>query len=649
MFTPRACHQAALTLAAACGAAASPCALAQSTTQSPLVDQTVVTVSSRLPLAADRLAADAVVITREQLAALPADNLADALQALAGVQVSRTGGPGQPTSVFIRGASASNTLVLIDGVRVGSATLGQFDFANIGLAGIERIEVLRGPGASLHGADAVGGVVLVTTRQAAPAGLRHRASASLGSSSSSEVSAATHLAQGTWDVQLQGAHQASTGISAVRPGDRFGNYNPDADGYRRQTLQASGAWRPVAGHRIEATLLQARLFSRYDASEFAPPDFSPNPRLDFSTRTDTTASHLRYEGGAGALTWRARMGRGEEDSTSGGQLLDRYRTERQEAGAQLGWTFARGHALVAAWDQLDERVSTNNYSTPGTRENQAQTLAYTGQFGAVQVQLDGREDRNSVYGNHRTGRSGMRWALGPDTALRLLAATTFRAPSFNELYFPGFGVPTLKPESGRSLEAGVLHKVGTAQWQASLWRNRVRDLIAYAADPALCPKSSAYAFGCAANIGQAELKGLTVEAQWPQGAMPGVPGVSGARGVPTWRVGYDGVDARDDKGQTLPRRARHQWRVQSQHTLAGWQLASAWLWQSQRREGGVALRDGTRLDLQAVRPLGPWMPGMHDWSLRLAVLNALDRDIEPARDYQAPRRQFTVGLRWEGR
>jgi hypothetical protein len=76
------------------------------------------------------------------------------------------------------------------------------------------------------------------------------------------------------------------------------------------------------------------------------------------------------------------------------------------------------------------------------------------------------------------------------------------------------------------------------------------------------------------------------------------------------------------------------------------QLGSAWLWQSTRREGGVALRDGTRLDLQALRPLGPWMP---NWALRLSVLNALNRDIEPARDYQAPGRQFFAGLRWEGR
>ncbi len=619
-----------------------PCAHAQSL-------QSVVTVASRLPLPADRLTADAAVITREQLALLPADNLADALQALAGVQVSRTGGPGQPTSVLIRGAAAANTLVLVDGVRMGSATLGQFDFSTIGLAGIERIEVLRGPGASVYGADAVGGVVLVTTRAGRPdarhsgrnadgsATVLNRFAATAGSQSSSDVSAATQVAQGAWDAQLQWARQASAGVNAVRPNDRFGLHNPDADGYRRQTLQASGGWQLAPDHRVEASTLQARLFSRYDSAEYAPPTFAPNALLDFSTRTDTSASALRYEGRSGALTWRARLGRGVEDSTSGARQLDTYRTERDEAGVQVAWALAAGHDLVAAWDRLEEQVRTNNYSTPGARDNDALTLAYTGQFGSVQLQADGREDRNSVYGTHRTGRTGLRWALTRDTSVRVLAATTFRAPSFNELYFPGYGVPTLAPEQGRSLEAGLAQRMGRAQWQATLWRNRVDDLIGYSADPARCPRTPDYAFGCAANFGKAELKGYTVEVQWPR--------LLGATVAP-WRLAYDGVDARDGNGQTLPRRARHQWRLQSQHTLAGWQLGTAWLWQSERREAGAVLRDGTRLDLQALRKLGPAMPG---WSLRLSVLNALDRDIEPALDYRAPGRQFFAGLRWEGR
>jgi len=631
-------QMACLWLSAIGSAALCPSALAQSSNPQTAAGQTVVTVASRLPESTDRLTADALVITREALAALPADNLADALQALAGVQVSRTGGPGQPTSVLIRGASASNTLVLIDGVRMGSATLGQFDFSTIGLAGIERIEVLRGPGASLHGADAVGGVVLVTTRSAATGGpARQRASATVGSLSSSDIAASTQLVQGDWSAQLQAARQASAGVSAVRPGDRFGNHNPDADGYRRQTLQASASWRPQAGHTVEASVLQAQLFSRYDASEYAPPTFAPNAKPDFSTRTDTSATQLQYDGVGGDWQWRARLGRGEEDSASGGNIIDRYRTQRRESGVQLAWAPLRGQELVAAWDQLSERVGTTGYAPPGPRDNEALTLAYGGRFGALRLQLDGREDRNSVYGTHRTGRSGLRWALTPETSVRVLAATTFRAPSFNELYFPGYGVATLLPESGRSLEAGLVHAMGPSQWQATLWRNRVDNLIAYAADPAKCPRSSAYAFGCAANIGQARLQGLTLETQWSG---------SGTRSAPDWRVAYDGVDARDGSGQTLPRRARHQLRLQSQHAVLGSQLGSAWLWHSTRRESGVALRGGLRLDLQAVRPLGPWMP---NGSLRLGVLNALNRDIEPARDYQMPGRQLFAGLRWEGR
>ncbi len=624
---------AATIMVAAMLGAGAPLSMAQ--TQAA-ADQTVVTVGSRIPLAADRVSGDVVVISRQDLALLGADNLADALQALAGVQVSRSGGSGQPTSVLIRGAAASNTLVLIDGVRVGSATLGQFDFANLSLSGIERIEVLRGPGSSLHGADAVGGVVLVTTRaRAAADGVRHQAFASLGSLKTSDAGGASIWKQGAWDAQLQFSQQASRGVSALRPGDRFGSHNPDADGYRRQAMQAHAGWQAGQSHRIEGSVLQARLFSRYDATEYAPPLYLPDASPDFSTTTETSLTALRYEGAEGRWRWRLRLGHGSEDSGSAGRLIERYRTQREESGLQLSWQAATGQHLTLAWDQLREQARTSAYAEPVARENDAVTLAYVARLGALEVQADAREDRNSAYGAHRTGRTGLRWSVGPQTSLRLMAASTFRAPSFNELAYPGYGVPTLAPESGRSLEAGIHHTAPHSIWQASVWRNRVDRLIAYSSEPGDCPATPAYAYGCAANIGRAALKGVTLEMQWRNHASP--------QATAPWRLAYDGMDARDGSGQPLPRRARHQWRLQSQHPVSGWEVGSAWLWQSQRREGGVALRGGLRLDAQAQRALGP------EWRLRLAVLNALGRDFEPARDYQTPSRQFIVGLRWEGR
>ncbi len=129
----------------------------------PALAQTVVVTGSREPLPLQRLAADVTVIEGDALRDTRADSLADLLRREAGLQLSRSGGPGQSSGLFIRGAASQQTLVMVDGVRIGSATLGSTAIESLGLAGVERIEVLRGPGSSLFGADAVGGVVNVVT------------------------------------------------------------------------------------------------------------------------------------------------------------------------------------------------------------------------------------------------------------------------------------------------------------------------------------------------------------------------------------------------------------------------------------------------------------------------------------------------------
>ncbi len=127
---------------------------------------TVQVIGTRAPTALNRVVADVVVIDRDRIRATSADSVEDLLRREGGIQLSRNGGPGQNASVLIRGSGASSTLVLIDGVRVGSATLGQTDLAAVSLAQVERIEIMRGPGSSLYGADAIGGVVNIVTLSA---------------------------------------------------------------------------------------------------------------------------------------------------------------------------------------------------------------------------------------------------------------------------------------------------------------------------------------------------------------------------------------------------------------------------------------------------------------------------------------------------
>ncbi len=165
--------------------------------------------------------------------------------------------------------------MLIDGVRIGSATLGQTDLAAISLAQVERIEIMRGPGSSLYGADAIGGVVNIVTRRGdgAPyvsgniAGGNHR---------SGEAYVALSGSQSGFDYALSLSGETSDGVSALLPGDQFGLYNPDDDGFSRYGLSLAGgfSWQP--GQRIGLSYSASRLRSQFDSAQYAPPNFLPD-------------------------------------------------------------------------------------------------------------------------------------------------------------------------------------------------------------------------------------------------------------------------------------------------------------------------------------------------------------------------------------
>ena len=620
-----------------CGAQA-PNAMAQAASVADPASPQTVTVAARVPMAVDRLTADVVVIDSERLRDAVGVSLADLLRAEAGLQLSRNGGPGQPASMFVRGAGGGNTLVLIDGVRLGSATLGLVDFSALSLAQIERVEVLRGPASSLYGADAVGGVVLVTTRRGR-AGAPWSAMAAVGGNSSSEAALSLGGLLGAWDWSVTAAREATGGVSALRPGDRFGNYNPDHDGFTRRTLQAQLGLTPAAGHRFGLNLLDSRLDSQYDASQFLAPDYAQDAKPDFRSKQATRLAAIDYSARlASDWTVKAGLSRSTDEQRSGGSQVDRFDTRRDQASLQAGWTPVPGQQWSLAADQLTEHAEADVFSAPLRRRNTGVALAYVGEFAdglagvlrGLTLQADLRHDDNSVYGTQNTGRAGLSWALAPGWRVRALAGSTFHAPSFNDLYYPGYGVSTVKPEQGRSVELGLNWQRAQSQAALTVWRNRISNLIAYESDNTRCPKDPAYSFGCAANIGRAVLSGVTLAAQ---------------QGWQDWslRGEYNYLDARDDAtGAGLARRARHQLSLHADWRSGDWTLGAASLYTSDRPDGGVVLRGHQTLDLTARWQLA------RGWQLQGKLLNATNTDIEPVRDYQSPRRQAWLGLRYEG-
>ena len=612
------------------GAAIAALASAQSLAEKSNPDARLVITGSRLPMTQELLAADVVVIDRADIEASTADSVADLLRREAGVQLSRNGGPGQSTGALLRGAAAVNTVVLVDGVRIGSATLGFAQLDGLSLAQVERIEVLRGPASSLYGADAVGGVVQVFTRQALqrPGWEAVLAAGGLGSR---EASLAVGGRTGPWTLSASAGQERSRGVSALRPGDRFGSHHPDADGFVLETAQARVGLAPAPGHRVGLTVMRSRLDAQYDGSDYLPPTYMADNSGDFRNRLATEVAALDWQGSLRpGLTVSARASHSVDDLTTGGQLLYRYKTVRDQQSLQVHHRLGSTLDASVALERQDESAQATGFAPDPQRRNVAAVLALAGRQGEWSWQADVRRDDLSQMSPVVTGRGGLTLTWNSGWRVRGLLGTTFRAPSFNDLYYPGYGVTTLSPERGRSLEAGLDWRGSAMSAGLTLYRNRVSDMIGYEADATLCPRDPSYTYGCARNIARATL----------QGASLNVEHRSGPWGV---KARLEFVDAKDEAtGQRLSRRAAHQsaWGVDRQQ--GRWSWGAQVLHVGARPDAGAMLAAETTLDLTA-----RWRLDRH-WALQLKALNVTDRDLQPALDYRAPGRQIWLVLRHAG-
>ena len=591
----------------------------------------VVITGSREPLAPERLAADVVVIAAETVHLGSADSLADLLRREAGVQLSRNGGPGHSSGMLLRGTASSNNVVLVDGMRIGSATLGFASFESLGLAQLDRVEVLRGPGSSLYGADAVGGVINVITRRGKP-GLQLDGRIAVGGYGAREASAGVAGATGAWDAALGLSSERSRGVSALRPGDLFGNHNPDLDGHRLDAANASLGFKPATGHRIGLTLLRSRLDSYYDGSEFLPPSFAQDATPNFRNRLDTEVAQLEWRGTlAAGLSATASAARSVDASVDGGTQPDRFRTQRERLAAQLAWQTGTIGQLVLALEHSEDQARSTSFAAAVQRRNDAAVVELTGHAGAWSWQADLRRDDASDTGAIVTGRLGGSVVLMPGLRLRALAGTTYRAPTFNDLYFPGYGVTSLRSERGRSTEIGLEWREATSEASATLYSNPVRDLIGFESDRSRCPPDPSYDFGCAANTRRADIRGATLVAGQRLGAL-------------ALKAQLDLLRAVDrDSGDRLARRAAHQVSLGADWTSGDWTLGARGLRVGERPDLGKMLAAENTLDLIATWRLAP------QWTLQAKLINATDVDLEPSRDYQGLGRQAWLSIRYEMR
>lgn len=576
---------------------------------SPTELDTVQVTATRSERPVDEALAAVTVLDRTDIEASQAPDLIDLLGRQAGIDIARTGGHGAGSALFMRGGNSTHTLVLVDGVRVTSTGQGVFDFAHLPLDQIERIEIVRGPRASVWGSDALAGVIQIFTRD--PSAPSARAWA--GSYGRRGASVGAGFGDAGSGLGITAGYDHADGFSATNPA--AWGHDPDDDGYRNANVSVRG--RSTLGtHALSFTAIATRGTVEIDQGV---------------TQARNRSGGLTLAGPL-ADRWRHQLviGHAREDLDTTSAFSNAFRSRR----TSVDWLHEIGTGGDSAlrfglnW-QREDGLSADDFGVlfDGDRDSRGVFAAWGGRHGAHVFDAGLRRDDSSQYGGATTGHAGWGWDIGDTVQLRASWGEGFRAPNFNELYYPdsGYGYagnPDLRPERSHTVEAGLdwrparAHRVGL-----SVYRSRVRDLIAFAA-----PGTNN-----AINIDRAELDGVELEYRFAAGGWK-------AGGNLAWLSAENAAT-----GQPLLRRADRKAHADIGHTWDnGVSIGVDADHVSARPDFGATLDAFTLVHLRMAWQFAP------AWRVEARVENVGDRDYAWVHGYNTPGRSVLVALAWDG-
>ena len=572
----------------------------------PQLAETVVT-ATRVAQPLSDVVADVSIIDRAQIERSGAVGVADLLKRLPGVEITRNGGLGASTGVFLRGAESRFTAVYIDGVRIDSQATGGAAWEAIPLALIDRIEVLRGPAAAVYGSDALGGVIQFFTKSGEE-GFAPYAGFGVGTYSTRKLDAGFSGASGAFDYAIGLAHEKSDGFNA-RP---IAGQNPDKDGYRNKSANIRLGFQAHSSQRFEASYLTSDGNSGYDNS------------LGVDDRNLHKLETL-------GLNWQARWTEAWSTHLAVTESKDRYETTPSPYLTETrlrGYTFFNEvrlgeHLLTAALERKEDHLK--NAPIDQGRSQNALALGYGFSHQAHTVQLNMRYDKDSEFGGKTTGSAAYAYAFTPAWRGTASVGTAFRAPTLYQR-FSVYGVPTLVPESSRNVELGLRWAQGASSAALVAYRNKVDNLITFAG-----AGTCASPFGCYSNTARAEYSGATLSATH---AMNGV----------NLAASLDVQNPRDvATGKSLARRSKQHATLSADTRVANWQLGAEAQFSGKRFDDAANTRV---LSGYSVANLSASTPISKDWTLLARIDNLTDKKYEVARNYGTAGRSFYIGVKW---
>ena len=590
-------------------------AAASSVVQANADPMTIVITASRFEQNVAQSLTPVTVITQQELKQSQPKSVAQALQQVTGIQVVNSGGYGQTSSLYMRGLDQKRMLVLVDGVQVGSATLGTASLEHFPLDQIERIEVVRGARSSLYGSNAIAGVVQIFTKKAKNNQNHAEVEAGAGSDNARQLGVNGGWANEDTRISASVSHFKTDGFDVW---DKEGEDGEDDDGYTNNALKLS------AEHQLD----QVKLFAGVQHNE-GENDYDQCSKPDWSKTNDcvslfeNTTTHVGAQAELGDdLNLRTQLSHHKDSSQQEveGVKADKFVTKNYHFSLQSDYSVNDNHTLVAGIDYKQDKISGSGVSAyqEDQRDNKALFGLWQWQQSRFTSSVSGRIDDNEAFGSFDT--FGVEVGVELIEGLQLTAgrASAFTAPTFNDLYAPDTGWtagnPDVAPETSDTNSLGLSYQVTPALYTAlNVYQTDVDDMIIWAPDDSGKWMPS--------NVESVEIKGAELSAQFQHENTLVQANIE-------W---LDAENAQgENKGKQLIYRAKNKATLRIAQQIEQFTLGASATYIGERYADSAntdKLNGYTLLDLDGQYQIN------RDLSLKMTVKNLTDKDYVSKRNY----------------
>jgi len=575
-----------------------------SQTQTYAMSPIVVTATRNAQTIDDSLAS-VTVITREEIERTQAEDLLELLTGKMGIDIINNGGRGKASSLYLRGTSSEHVLVLIDGAKMGSATLGSVSFQHLPVSQIDRIEIVRGPRSSLYGSEAIGGVIQIFTRKGKKS-FSANESITIGRYRSTQISTGASMNNTDTALSVQLGYDETGGFSSQKGND------PDDDGYQNTSFSATFGHKFNDRIALDTSFIQAETKTEYD---------SWVPTTDYESKgvQQATTARLKYTPTSEwEMTFGLDQGRDESQQIANTLKTDRFDTVRNRVYLQNDITLNDNVLLVLGFDRQTDTISSNIDYAETSRDNTGVFVQHQWFMQNTDILFALRNDNNEAFGNTTTGN--IAWGYRLNKTMRLLASygTAFRAPTFNALYYPISGNPDLSPEESTSSEIGISGTQHWGNWNFNLYHTKINDLINWACVIDCNDADFFNDIWKPLNIGKARIRGLEA-------------GIT--THIREWRIAssLSLVDPEDvNTGNKLQQRAFRTARIDIDKNIKKFSAGASIMGQGFRY---TDTQNSEKLDSYYLINLRASYSVSKQWMLRLKLDNALNEDYELKQSY----------------